>query len=236
MKKLLLTLSAVSALAVAAPVAAQQYSNMNAGGTVGIQNRIAQLDARLRAGIQAGVINQTEARDLRQQLRGLRDLEARYSYNGLTQQERSTLQQRVRSIRQQMRVADGGRFDRDTRYAWDDRYDNDRNWNQGYSNQGYSNQGYSNQGYMGQGGPYDEVSQVCGTSSGGIAGVIGSLLGGGDNCLRIGERVPSNLGALPYELRNQFRDGYGYYHRYVNGNVVQVDARTHTVVRIYDVR
>ena len=229
MKKLLFTLTAVSALAVAAPAAAQQYSNMNAGGGVGIQNRIAQLDSRLQAGIQAGVINRQEARSLRQQLRSLRDLNHQYSYNGLTQQERSTLQQRIRTVRQEMRLADGGRFDRDTRYSWDDRDNN--GWNQGYSNQGYSNQGYS-----GQGGPFNEVSQVCGTSSGGIAGVIGSLMGGGDNCLSIGERVPSNLGAVPYEYRNQFRDGSGYYHRYVNGNIVQVDARTQTVVRIYDVR
>jgi opacity protein-like surface antigen len=232
MKKLLLAVTAVSGLAVAAPAAAQQYSNMNAGGGVGINNRILQLDSRLRAGVQAGVIDQTEARDLRQQLRSLRDLEARYSANGLTQQERSTLQQRIRSIRQQMRLADGGRFDRDTRYSWDDRYD------EGYANNGYRNETYRNDGY-GQGGPYDEVRQVCGTSSGGggIAGVIGSILGSGrDNCLTIGERVPSNLGAVPYELRDQFRDGYGYYHRYVNGNVIQIDSRTNTVARIYDVR
>ena len=231
MKKLLFALTAVSALAVAAPAAAQQYSNPNAGGSVGINNRIMQLDSRLQAGIQAGVINRVEARSLRQQLRSLRDLERQYSYNGLTQQERSTLQQRIRTIRQEMRLADGGRFDRDTRYgSWDDGY------NDGYSSNGYRNNGYDNGDYYGQGGPYDEVRQVCGTSSGGIAGVIGSLLGGGDNCLSIGERAPSNLGALPYELRNQFRDGSGYYHRYVNGNVVQIDARTNTVIRIYDIR
>ena len=47
--------------------------------------------------------------------------------------------------------------------------------------------------------------------------------------------MTSGLSAVPYHLRSQFQDGGGYYHRYVNGNVVQIDARTQTVVAIYDV-
>ena len=54
MNKLLLSMAAVGALAVAAPAAAQSGyygSNVRAGGAVGISNQIAQLEARLQAGI-----------------------------------------------------------------------------------------------------------------------------------------------------------------------------------------
>ncbi len=247
MKQLLLSAAAVAAIGVAAPAAAQVgyqnngYANVNAGGAAGIQNRIAQLDQRFQAGIQAGVITRAEAQSIRPQLRQLRQLERQYSVNGLTQQERQDLQQRVRSVRQQLRVADGGAggqyaaWDRDDDYAYQNGYQGQGGYSQ---NNGYGqNNGYygQNQGYYGQGGPYEEVNQVC-TSRSGLGGVLGAILGGGDNCLNVGERVSGNLPALPYQYQGQFRDGGGYYHRYVNGNVVQIDARTNTVVRIYDVQ
>jgi hypothetical protein len=239
MKKLLMTMTALSAFAVAAPAAAQNgygaqngYANVNAGGAMGIQNRIANLDARFQAGLQSGAITRQEAQSIRPQLRQLRQLERQYSANGLTQWERQDLQQRVRTVREQLRMADGGR------YAGRDSDDNYGQWNDDRYNNGQYNNGQYNNGYYGQGGPYQEVSEVCGSrsSSGGVlGGIIGSILGGGDNCLSVGERVTGNLGALPNQYRNQFRDGGGYYHRYVNGRVIQIDARTQTVVRIYDV-
>jgi hypothetical protein len=229
MKKLLTITAAVSALAVAAPAAAQYssqgyanqgyanqgYANANAGGAVGISNRIAQLDARLQAGVQQGLITRMEAQSLRPQLRELRRLERQYSANGLTQQERMDLQQRIRSVRQQLRAADGGRFDRDTRYG---------SWNEPYYNDGYS----------GQGGPYEEVQDYC-ESRGGIGGVIDSVLGR-DNCggLRIGQRVSGNLYAVPSQYRYQYRDGNGVYYRSDGRQIYQIDARTNTVVRVYD--
>ncbi len=234
MKKLLLTMSALSALAVAAPAAAQTgYANANASGGVGIQNRIVQLQTRLQAGVQSGAITRQEAQSIRPQLRQLRDLERQYSANGLNQQERQDLQQRIRTVRQQIRMAD----DRRGQYA---DWDSDDGYNNGYSNNGYgNNSGYNNGGYnnganWGQGGPYEEVNEVCAQRSGGLGGIIGSIFGGGDNCLSVGERVTGNLGAVPYEMRGQFRDNAGYYHRYVDGRVIQIDARTNTVVRIYD--
>jgi hypothetical protein len=210
-----------------------------------VQNRIAQLDARLQAGVQAGVIDRREAQSIRPQLRQLSQLERQYSYNGLTPQERQDLQQRIRSVRQQLRQADGGAGGRYA--AWDrddDSYGNQsgygyQNGNQsgyGYQN-GYGQQGYGQQGYYGQGGGYEEVSQVCGSrsSSGGLGGILGAILGQ-DNCLNVGERVSgNNLPGLPSQYQGQFRDGNGYYHRYINGNVVQIDTRTNTVVRIFDV-
>jgi hypothetical protein len=132
MKKLLIALAAGSTIGLAAPAAAQfgTQTNVNAGGGVGIDNRIAQLETRLQAGIQSGAIDRTEARNLRTQLRALTRLQRQYSYNGLTQQERQDLQARLRTLRQQFRMADGGGNGR-----WAD------NDGDGYNDQGYANQG-----------------------------------------------------------------------------------------------
>ncbi len=271
MNKLISSLAVAGAIAAVAPAAAQYghqqngygnqqggyayQGNVNAGGVVGFQNRIAQLDMRLQAGVESGLISRVEAQNLRPQLRQLRQLERQYSMNGLTQQERQDLQQRIRYVRQQLRAADGGAggqyaaWDNDNYYGQNQGYSQNgygqNGYNQGYAQNGYGQNGYNqgygqngygqNQGYYGQGGPYEEVNEVCGSRSG-IGGLIGTLLGGGDNCLSVGERVSGNLGAVPYQYQGQFRDGGGYYHRYVNGRVVQIDARTQTVVRIYDVQ
>jgi len=220
MNKILLSMAAVGAIAVAAPAASQTWSNANAGGGMGISNRIAQLDARLSAGIQTGEINRTEARSLRMQVRQLQRLERQYSYNGLTSSERQDLQQRLRTLRQDIRIADNGRYDRDTRFgAWNDPY-------------------YNNDGYTGRGGPYEQpYDTYCDTSSrGGLGGLIDGVLGRNDNCnLRVGARASTNLYAVPSQHRYRFRDGNGVYYRSDGRNVYQIDARTQTVLRIYDI-
>jgi hypothetical protein len=222
MKKLLTISAAVSALAIAAPAAAQSwnqdysnqnrsnqgYANANAGGSVGMSNRIEQLQARLQAGVQSGVITRQEAQSIRPQLRQLRDLERRYSVNGLSQQERQDLQYRLRTVRQQLRVADGGNRQYDQYSDYDD-------------------------GYSGQGGPYQEVDEVC-ESRGGIGGVIDSVLGR-QNCngMQVGQRVSGGLYSVPYEYRSQYRDGNGVYYRSDGRQIYQIDARTDTIVRVY---
>jgi hypothetical protein len=261
MNKYLLALAAGAAFA-AVPVSAQ-YANVNAGGGMGIQNRIAQLDARLQAGLQSGAITRMEAQSIRPQLRQLRQLERQYSMNGLTQAERQDLQARIRSVRQQLRTADNNQGNRYTNWNDDGYYGQDQYGQGGYQNQGayqgqggyygqgtYQGQGqggyygqgnYQGQGgYYGQGGPYEyqEVREVCASRSGGLGnlgglgGILGRLLGS-DNCLDVGERAPSNLGAVPYEYRDQFRDGPGVIHRSDGRHVYQIDARTGAVVRIF---
>jgi hypothetical protein len=229
MNKILLSMAATGAIAVAAPAAAQNGygnngyqngygTNANAGGGMGISNRIAQLDARLQAGIQSGDIDRTEARSFRMQIRQLQRLEQQYSYNGLTQTERQDLQQRLRSLRQGIQMADNGRYDRDSRYSWDDRYDN-------------------NNGYSGRGGPYEQPYDTnCDTGSrGGVGGLIDGVLGRNDNCsLRVGSRASSSLYSVPSQYRYRFRDGNGVYYRSDGRNIYQIDARSQTVLRIYD--
>lgn len=215
MKKLLTISAALSAVALAGPAASQAWNQnhsgqgyANAGGSIGMSNRIEQLQARLQAGVQAGTITRQEARSIRPQLRQLRDLERRYSVDGLTQQERQDLQYRVRSVRQQLRVADGGSRQYDQYGDYDD-------------------------GYTGRGGPYQEVEEVC-ESRGGIGGVIDSVLGR-QNCseMQVGQRVSGDLYAVPYEYRNRYRDGNGTYYRSDGRQIYQIDARTNTIVRVY---
>jgi hypothetical protein len=221
MNKVLLSMAAIGAIAAAAPAAAQSnWNNTNAGGGMGISNRIAQLDARVQAGIQSGDISRTEARSLRMQVRQLQRLEQQYSYNGLTQSERQDLQQRLRSLREDIRLADNGRFDRDTRYgSW-----NDSDYNDG--------------AYTGRGGPYEQPYDTnCGSSSRSVVGgLIDGVLGRNDsNCsLRVGARASGNLYSVPSQYRYRFRDGNGVYYRSDGRNVYQIDARTQTVLRVYD--
>jgi hypothetical protein len=212
MKKLLTLLGVASALAAVTPAAAQNWNDPNAGGTVALETRIAQLDARLQAGIRTGVINRSEARALRQQIADLRRLHGRYSYNGLTRVERDDLRNRIRDTRQQLRLADNGRFDRDTRYgSW-----NDREWNNGY---------------YGQGGPLEEV--YCERRTG-IGGVFDSVLGR-NTCLQVGDPASGNLYAVPNEYRSQFRDNSYRYFRSDGRLIYEIDARTNRVARIHSI-
>jgi hypothetical protein len=217
MNKILLSMAAVGAIAVAAPAASQTNwnNNVNAGGGMGISNQIDNVDARISAGIQSGEISRTEARNLRMELRQLRQLERQYSYNGLTQAERQDLRSRLRDLREDVRMADNGRYDRDNRFG---------NWN--------------DDGNMGQGGPYEQPydNAYCDTNNrGGLGGLIDGVLGRSDNgcSLRVGSRATGNLYAVPSHLRYQFRDGNGVYYRSDGRQIYQIDARSNTVLRVY---
>ena len=134
MKKLLLTLAALPAATMAVEASAQ--TNMNAGGAVGIQNRIANLEARLNAGAQARVFTNTEYANLSNQIRQLRTLERQYSANGLSNAERRQLQNRIRVIRDDLRTAGGTGWANN--YGWSDRdlenYGNSGNYGNSYGN------------------------------------------------------------------------------------------------------
>jgi hypothetical protein len=118
MRKLIIALAATTAIAAAAPAAAQF------GGTA--QLRTDQLQAQIQAGVQNGTITRAEAMPLRDQLRQLSQLERQYSRGGLSIQERTDLRNRTASLREQIRLAvrnNDTRYDRDDRYG--DRYDRD---------------------------------------------------------------------------------------------------------------
>ncbi len=218
MKKVILAVLALPALAIAAPTAAQYYPNnqnqYTNQGNVNLSARIDQLRVRLQTGVQNGSITRGEAGPIRQRIRQLNQLERQYGVNGLSGPERADLQQRIRIVRQQLRIADNGA---NGRYA---QWDVEDGYNQGYQQQGYG------QGYQPNQQGYGQPAQ-----QGGIAGILSQVLGGGG--LQVGQRASGNLYAVPYQYQGQYRDGNGVYYRSDGRRIYQIDARSQTVVRIF---
>lgn len=118
MKKILLSIAAVSAVAATAlPVAAMAQSydrgyndrgGWNQGG-----DRVARLDQRIDMGIRNGSLDRREAWRLKSDLRETARLQHRYSRDGLSRWERADLDRRFDRISAQIRYE---RHDRDYGY------------------------------------------------------------------------------------------------------------------------
>ena len=243
MRILFTCMTAACALATAAPAAAQ-YGNVNSNSSAQFNTRLTQIESRIQSGISAGTIDRREAFRLRTDVRNVRRLYYSYARNGLSQNERADLQTRIRNLRQEMRIADGGRFENRAyagqRYDRNGRLDNngmfDRNGNR--IDVGVYGQGglYGQGGVYGQGGPYEPVNCV---DRGGIGGIIDDLFGDDYDCdnngFRVGQRVTGNLGSVPSNYGYRYRDGNGVYYRSDGRNIYQIDARTQTVLRVYDI-
>jgi hypothetical protein len=123
MKKLFLTMAALSAIAAAAPAGAQ-YSNAYRGqynNRSQIDSRARMLDARIEAGRQRGSISRAEVAWLRDQLWQLRRLDWQYGQNGLSRWEYDELRRRLNDLRRAIRDAELYRIDPNTRGGWWDR-------------------------------------------------------------------------------------------------------------------
>lgn len=90
MKYVYMTMAAVSALAVAAPVAAQPWS--------GNRSNSAELQMHLDGGMQSGAITRREAMPLRTSLNELIRMERSFGRNGFNRSERNTLELRSASL------------------------------------------------------------------------------------------------------------------------------------------
>jgi hypothetical protein len=264
MRNIFLGAAAIAVASIATPGVAQYQQSPNQNYSYAAPNgtlswRIAQLQTRLQEGVRSGSITRREARPIRQQIERLSYLERTYTANGLTGQERSTLQRGIREIRQQLRRADDGaqgryaEWDRDDNgnwgapnngsYAgrvdanndgWDDRdYNRDGRPDGNYGYQQPDGYGYQQPGGYGyqQPGNYGYQQPAPAT---GIAGVLQGLLGGGTS-LQVGHRAPANLYAVPYQYQAQYRDGNGVYYRSDGRNIYQIDARTQTIINIFRV-
>ena len=233
MRKLLLATAAVSALALAAPAAAQMERDFevrsDAEFNARLDQRLDMIEDRLEDGIDSGAIDRAESRNIRAQLRTMARLQREYSANGLTQIERTELIRRLRTLRQETRMADGRGYDRNRRYgSADDWWDDDDT-------------------YQGRGGPYDADgdgwddrdcdrdgdvdSGSCTTEREGLGGFVDRILGTGG--LRVGQRVTGELYAVPSQYRSRYRDDSRYYYRSDGRRIYQIDARTDVVARVY---
>ena len=254
MNKFIATIAAVSAVAIAGPAFAQQGYQQNyqqnaypgASADANFSVRIDRLRDRLQTGVQNGSISRNEAVQLRQQLCQLTQLERQFAVGGISGQERGELQRRLRDLRQGLRSADGGNYNRD-------RDDDDfaGNGGNGYSNGGYNpnnggridndRDGWDDRDYNRNGrwdddvnrGGYQQQYQQQQPARSGIGGIVDSLLGRGTTGLRAGQQAPGNLYGLQDSYRDQFRDGNGSYFRTDGRQIYQIDARSQTVVRVY---
>jgi hypothetical protein len=248
MKKILITMATVSVLAMAAPAAAQ-YSNNNpqngyqnrAYGNGSLSVRIDQLEARFQAGVRTGAISRREATPLRRQLRQLSQLERQYAVNGISGRERADLQQRMRTVRQQIRIADGNNqarwdvYDREDGYGrWEQSNGNvdygrngeyDRNYRVDSNNDGYDDRDYDRDGRWDDDNRYEQPARS------GIGGVVDAVFGTGG--LRVGQQASTGLYGVPNEYRDQYRDGNGSYYRSDGRQIYQIDSRSHAVVRVF---
>ncbi len=249
MKTLFATMAAVSALAIAAPAAAQsgygqgyqgnnQQGQYRGGGNAdaNLSARINQLNMRFQAGVQSGSINRREAMTIRQQLSQLTQLERRYARGGFTGQERSELQRRVNDVRQAIRRADRNNqarwndYDREDGYGRDGRWNDDDRDDRRYG--GDRDDGrYGNDGRYQNDGRYPNGAYEQPQPRSGLGGLVDTLLGGGG--LRVGQRVSGNLQVLNGRDRDQYRDDDRSYFRTDGRQIYQIDARTQTVVRVY---
>jgi hypothetical protein len=228
MRKLTKLLAGASGLLVAAPAIAQY------GAQADFQARIGNLQNRIEAGVRSGAITGTEAAPLREQLRNLQRLERRYAAGGFTQVERTQLQPRIQSLRQQIATAERNDYarprprqddawdndDRDARYGGDDRYKDDgyreRDWDRDreeYNRDRYDDASLDDVRAYDR--DYDPAEDRYGA--------------------RIGSRVPGHYGGVPYELRDDFPETMPFTYRFWEGRVFQVERRTGVIVRIYDV-
>jgi Ni/Co efflux regulator RcnB len=124
MKKILLSIAAVSAVAAAVPaVASAQAYGYDRGYDGGRErgynqdvgrDRVARLDQRIDVGVRSGGLTRDEAWRLKGDLRETARLEARYRRGGLNGWERADLDRRYDHISAQIRYE---RHDRDYNYG-----------------------------------------------------------------------------------------------------------------------
>ncbi|QPQ55991.1 hypothetical protein IC614_05275 [Allosphingosinicella flava] len=108
MRKVLLSLVAVSTLAVAAPASAQHYSHRGSG----IERQLDEIANRIERAEQRRAISRREAASLLRRADQIDRLHDRYARNGLDRREMAQLQRQIHDLRQDLRFE---RRDRDGR-------------------------------------------------------------------------------------------------------------------------
>jgi hypothetical protein len=213
MKKILMTMAAISALSVGVPAAAQ-YARGD------IQARVQQLQDQLQEGVRSGAISRREAMPLDEQIRQISDYARNNGRDGLDGRERQYLQQRMANLSQHIQYAEQTGNGRDLRYGRGYRYDSARTYG--------ANEAYTRDGRLDRNGDGWDDRDL--NRDGRIDTARYDEDGG---YLRVGQRISGNFGELPAQYRDRYRDGAGTYYRYDRGNIYQVDARTNLILRIF---
>ena len=222
MKTIFLTMTALAALAVAAPAAAQPWSGQRASTS--------NLQLQLDAGIRSGVISRREAIPLRSTLRELISLESQFSRNGFTGRENAALRQRSNMLSRQIRMAERtgpvARWadrDDDRRDGWRDRDDDRRD---GWKDR--DNDGRDDNGRWGDRDDRDDryVDARFDRPN------RGDRFSGD---ARVGHMAGMRMVALPEQFRDQFRDTDQVYYRFDNGRIYRINRTTNMILGLFDI-
>ena len=110
MKKVILSLAAVAAVATALPAAAQGYGNggygqqgYNGRGWTPIEVRLERAQERIQRGVQSGRLTRREAQGLRAEFRDLVQRERVYGRDGLSRREYADLDARFERLNARIR-------------------------------------------------------------------------------------------------------------------------------------
>ncbi|MGE5721733.1 MAG: hypothetical protein ACM3YM_04660 [Sphingomonadales bacterium] len=242
MRKILISMAALSALAAATPAAAQYSSTYDY--RYGPDEQVQRLQSRLDEDLRRGLVSRYDAERLRNQLWQLQRVSNRYRYNGMSRWERDDLTRRIATVRDQLFAAenargynrgygnDGQPYDRGYGYDQGDAYGNDvgtsdepafggESYDQGDA---YDQGDVDDQGVGDSGGPDDQAVPEQDET---YIGPVGEAGPGG--ALSVGDRAPDNLAAVPPQYRSLYPDGDLVYYRYGEGRIYQIDRTTNTI-------
>lgn len=122
MRKVLLSLAALTVVASAAPASAQGYGRgYDDRSWQPVERRLDRLQDRIQRGVESGRLTRREAQGLRAEFRDLVQRERGYSRNGLTWQERADLDARFERLNQRIRYERRDGEDRGDRRGYDRR-------------------------------------------------------------------------------------------------------------------
>jgi len=233
MKTILMTMTALAALAVAAPASAQPWS--------GQRSNTGDLQLQIDAGLRSGAISRREAMPLRTGLGDLLRLERQFSVNGFTGRENATLRQRSNQLRQQIRMAERngnprraaweGR-DSDGRAGWENRDDDRRDTRWENRDDDVRDGRKEDRDDDDRDGRWDDRQASFGSDARFDRPNRGDRYAGD---ARIGHRAGLRMVALPDQYRSQFRDSADVYYRYDDGRVYRINRRTDMILGLFDI-
>lgn len=122
MKKVLLSLAAVSAIAAASPAAAQVWGYGPNNISREINERQALVSQRIDQAIHRGLVSRQEAYSLTTELRNFQRVERQYRYGGLSRSEVANLDWRLNKLEHKLRTSVRDRDGRAYGYGYGNSY------------------------------------------------------------------------------------------------------------------
>jgi hypothetical protein len=216
MKTILMTMTALAAISVAAPASAQPWS--------GQRSNTGDLQLQIDAGLRSGAISRREAMPLQTSLRELLSLERQFSRNGFNGRENAALRQRSNQLRQQIRLAEREGYSRDRRAGWDGRDGDDRDGWRGRDDDRRDGSARwddrrDGRDQYGSDARFDRPNR-------------GDRFAGD---ARVGHPAGMRMVALPDQYRNEFRDSDDVYYRFDGGRIYRINRATNMILGLFDI-